>query len=161
DPAWRYRAVGGELPWKRAHAVGGRANIWGGWSNRFTDAVFRDADWPFAASALAPYYARAERWLSVVPSPLLLRYREMARRLDVRVEPVRTAVDSHGVWTGRDVVAAAQAEVRSFVTRIEVCGRRAVALEVLRPSGARVIARARALVLAASPIETTRILLAS
>src|SRR5436309_8871694 len=63
DPAWRFRTIGPPCWWPRALAVGGRANLWGGWLSRFGPEVFREGGWPYDAQVLAPHYAAAAAWL--------------------------------------------------------------------------------------------------
>lgn len=56
----------------RTRVIGGRTNVWGRWSLRFSDLDFhaarRDgygADWPLDYRDLAPYYDRVERYIGV------------------------------------------------------------------------------------------------
>lgn len=160
DPRWRFQAVGGSARWHRAHAIGGRAHLWGGWSHRFSDHTFKHVDWPYSARTLRPYYERVERWLHVRSNPLSRRYLRVGERLGVRVEAARTSFDSGGLWTGVDVTAGARA-VRGLVTALDIEAGHATGIEATTATGTRFTAGAKAIVLAASPIETARLLLAS
>jgi choline dehydrogenase-like flavoprotein len=66
--------VGGEpFPWVgRIRLVGGRTNVWGRQSYRFSDLDFKaassdghGADWPVAYADLAPYYDIVERYVGI------------------------------------------------------------------------------------------------
>ncbi|HEU4406668.1 MAG TPA: GMC family oxidoreductase [Polyangiaceae bacterium] len=161
DPAWRYRALGGACWWPRAHAVGGRANLWGGWLSRFGPEVFLEGGWPYGARALAPYYAAAEAWLGAAADPLDDRFVRAARELGVPVRPRLRARAPDGThWTGAHCAAAAHARTGSVALRLELPAGGPAAVIVDR-GGAIERLEARAVVLAASAIETTRLLLAS
>ncbi len=161
DPAWRYRALGGACWWPRAHAVGGRANLWGGWLRRFGPEVFREGGWPYGARALAPYYADAEAWLDAAEDPLDDRYARAARSLGVPVRArLRARGPDGGHWTGAHCPAAARALTGAVALRLELPAGGPAAVLVDR-GGVRQRFEARAVVLAASAVETTRLLLAS
>jgi choline dehydrogenase-like flavoprotein len=160
DPAWRYRALGSECWWPRALAMGGRSHLWGGWLSRFSPETFREGCWPYTADELEPYYAAAERWLGATTDPLAPRYRRAARALGVAVRPRTIA---RGL-IGKNLETRIRGlEVRAHVNTV------ALGLES-NAEGCRVhvvcgskrqTLRARAVVLAASPLETARLLLAS
>ncbi len=164
--AWAYRAVGGSFDWYRVRAVGGRAHLWGGWSYRFPDVVFRRGGWPYGASALAPYYADVERTLGVVEGEIDDRYRRAARALGIRFAAKRGAfrigTKTRRLWTPLAQRAARKALCYRAALHLEHSARRADAVAVLdlRREVQRSL-RARAFVLAASPVETARILLDS
>src|SRR6187399_2506905 len=71
---WRHRLIGAQGWWARAHAVGGRGNLWGGWLTRFSPQVFVDGAWPYGARTLEPDYRSAERWLGAVKGALVPRF---------------------------------------------------------------------------------------
>jgi choline dehydrogenase-like flavoprotein len=161
DPAWRYRVLGGASWWPRAHAVGGRANLWGGWLSRFGPEVFREGGWPYGARTLAPYYADAEAWLGASAAPLDERFARAARSLGVPIRPrVRASAPDGDHWTGAHCAAAAGARTGSVALRLELPAAGPAAVIVAR-DGAVERFEARAIVLAASAIETARLLLAS
>ncbi len=162
DPVWRFRALGAgaEHSWPRAMAVGGRANIWGGWVSRFGPEVFDEGGWPYDARALAPYYRVAEKWLGATAEPLDARFKRAGRALGARVcAPVRALGPDGELWGGRHVPAAARARPNVVALRVEP-GPNATAVHVLSAAGAETLT-ARTVVLAASPVETTRLLLES
>jgi choline dehydrogenase-like flavoprotein len=160
DPAWRFRALGSQCWWPRAHAVGGRANLWGGWLSRFEAGTFREGGWPYGARELAPYYDAAEAWLGATPEALAPHFRRAARALGLAMRGRITATTAAGRhWRGIDAAAAAGARIGTVARRLRPDGG-GVEVEVLRAGRASTL-RARAVVLAASPIETTRLLMES
>jgi gluconate 5-dehydrogenase len=159
-PAWRFRALGAECWWPRAIAVGGRANIWGGWLARFGPQVFRDGGWPYDARALAPYYRVAETWLGATPEPLDPRFKKAGRALGARVVGrVGARAPDGAPWQGLHVAAAARARAGVVALRVEP-GPTSTTVHALTSRGPEAL-RARAVVLAASSVETTRLLLES
>jgi choline dehydrogenase-like flavoprotein len=160
DPVWRFRALGSQCWWPRAHAVGGRANLWGGWLSRFAPETFSEGGWPYSARGLAPYYDAAEAWLGATPEALDLRFRRASRALGMAMRgrtTARTAAGQH--WSGSDATAAGRALTGTVARRLRLDGG-GVEVQAVRAGQAREL-RARAVVLAASPIETTRLLMAS
>jgi choline dehydrogenase-like flavoprotein len=161
DARWRYQSVGGRLAWPRMHAVGGRTLLWGGWSSRFPDAVFRKGGWPYGASALAAHYRAAERWMGVVEGKLDARYRRASRALGLPFLPRRATRLGRSVWTAAHSRAARSVRTRTVALGLEIERGHCRALAVLDSRGRRRSIAARAFVLAASAIETCRLLLAS
>jgi choline dehydrogenase-like flavoprotein len=158
DPTWGYRAQGSQCWWPRALAVGGRTNLWGGWLSRFGPEVFREGGWPYAG--LDPYYDQAEAWLGASNEPLAPHFRRAARALDLPMRGRRVARAASGQpWRGLDAAAAARARTGTAALRLEV-GAGSAAVEVVRGGVARTL-RARSVILAASAVETTRLLMAS
>lgn len=155
--AWAYRAEGGSFDWYRVRALGGRALLWGGWSHRFGDAVFRRSGWPYGASTLSPWYARAEARLGVVVGALDARYRRAARDLGIAVSPKRGALVDARVWTPLEEAVTRAARVHAVALRVALDRSGVELLDLLRER--TTVVRARAIVLCASPIETTRLLL--
>lgn len=161
NPQWRFQSVGGRCEWLRAHGVGGGTLVWGGWANRFSQAVFHERNWPYDLATLAPAYAEAEQWLGVVEGVLDPRYQRAAAALGLPFCPRRGAKRGRATWTAcaRPVARAAQTETVALT--LDIRDDRARAVEVLGPEGHAQAIKARAFVLAASPIETCRLLLAS
>lgn len=170
DARWRYSCVGARAEWWRAHGVGGNTLLWGGWANRFPDEVLRGGGFPFGAADVAADYATAERWLGVEQGRLDLRYRRAARELDVRVLPRRNARLGTRTWTARHPPSARTARTHTTALRLIASSPPALAqrgqtadvtaVEVVGPRGLERL-RARAFVLALSPVETFRLLVTS
>ena len=161
---WAFETAGGlSFDWYRVRAVGGRTLLWGGWSHRFPDATLRRAGFPYGVEALAPVYDELERDLGVVQGTLDARYERAARALDVSIVPKRAPLDARGrIWTAARTKSGRRARTHAAVVGLEHAARRATSARFVDlRDGATKRVRARAFVLAASPIETARILLES
>jgi paromamine 6'-oxidase/6'''-hydroxyneomycin C oxidase/2'-deamino-2'-hydroxyparomamine 6'-oxidase len=161
DATWGFQAEVRRFDWHRVRALGGASLVWGGWMDRFPEVVFRDGAWPYGLAELAPYYEAIEKQLGVVEERLEARYHRLGKTLGLDVKPKRVAMAGSGIWTAHQLQASKQAECHSVALRVEHDGQRTRAIEVVAPSGDRIQIRARAFVLAASPVESTRILLMS
>ena len=161
DPRWRFRSIGARAQWQRAHGVGGGTLLWGGWANRFAGPVFRDGNWPYDAATLTPAYTEAERWLGVIEGMLDPRYVRAATTLGLPFRPRRGAKIGRKTWTARSSPAARTAQIETIAIALDLKGNRAHTLSTIDPTGREREIAARAFVLAASPLETCRILLAS
>lgn len=160
--AWGFRATAGSFDWYRVRAVGGRSLLWGGWSFRFPPHVLRRAGFPVSAATMARWYRAAERTIGVVSGPLDPHVRRAARALEVRAMPKRAPLVGDRLWTALDTRSARRARINTVALRLEHQRGAASALECLDlRTGKAVRVRGRAYVLAASPVETTRILLES
>lgn len=158
---WSFETVGGSFDWYRVRAVGGRSLIWGGWAVPFGPAVFERHAWPYGARTLRPWYARATEVLGVVRGRLDDRYRRVARELELHCSPMVGATVRGRPWTPLAWPAVRAAQASSVATHLEVQrGRGALGLVDVARGTTRVVPAA-AIVLAASPIETARILLQS
>ena len=117
------------------------------------------------ARALAPDYSRAERWLNMVEGSLSAEHCAAARRLGWNLVPLRGARVDGRVWTGLDARGAGAAVGDSVAVEFDHDRHhdrhKARALRVRRIGGQEEWLAARAFALAAGPIESTRILLAS
>lgn len=160
---WPYRSVGGSYDWYRVRAVGGRTLLWGGWSHRFPAASLRRSGWPYGEDVLGPLYDEIEADLGVVEGTLDARYERAARTLDVRIVPKRAPlVEGGAVWTALRTSVAPRARTLAAVLGLEhERGNATAARFIDLRDGMHKRFRARSFVLAASPIETTRILLQS
>lgn len=164
DPkVWAYRAEGGTFDWVRVRAVRGRTLFWGGWSYRFPDRVLRRAGFPDGRAVLDPIYADIERRLGVIEGVVDTRYKRAARALDLHILPKRAPVTRGGeIWTPFAGQSARSVRTSLAALSLEHTRGRAVALACIDLSTRKTerIA-AGAFVLAASPIETARIVLQS
>jgi hypothetical protein len=158
---WPYTTVGENYDWYRVRAVGGRSLLWGGWCFRFPDSTLGRNEWPFCARDLAPTYAEIEHRLCVAEGTLDARYRELAQALDLEIIPKRGVLVPAG-RSSTPRLLPDRARSHTAALRLEHVGRRVQRVPVfdLRTGTVRQI-KARAVVLCASPIETTRILLES
>jgi choline dehydrogenase-like flavoprotein len=153
---WRHQLLGANGWWARAHAVGGRGNLWGGWLSRFGPRVFTEGGWPYGPRALAPHYDHAERWLGALRGELVPRFANLRNELGVRVE---AGVFATRLGPGLDSPLAHSVQTHTIATKLET-GAARCALQVL-VNGRPHTLLGRKLILAASPIETARLLLES
>lgn len=156
-------ADGGSFDWYRVRAVGGRTHLWGGWSHRLPRDSMERAGWPARSRGLDAFYDEVERRIGVVEGVLEPRIARLARELGVSVVPKRGALHPDGtVFRPLRLRAARKVRDRLVALSLEHRAREAVALRCFDLRTGRVVAcRARAFVLAASPIETARVLLSS
>lgn len=171
--------VGGdtEYRWIRGRQVGGRLHVWGRTSPRMRDDEFKAAsrdgvgeDWPIAAADLAPAYAYVERFLEVRRTPLVAAERAFKETVEGRWparvvegtpqachEPTR-ALEA-ALQTGRVTVFADTIAERVLAGS---GGERVTGVAAVdRRTGARHEIEGRAVVLCASALESTRLLLNS
>lgn len=170
-------APGTEFSWLRGRQVGGRLLTWGQTSPRMEDDEFKAAstdgigeDWPIGAADLAPAYARVEQFLEVRRTPLNDPERRLAEAVETRWptrrveaspkasrEPLRAL--QAALATGRVTLLADTIAARLVVG---AGGDRVEGVAVVeRRGGARAVLPARAVVLCASALESTRLLLNS
>ncbi|MEW5847428.1 MAG: GMC family oxidoreductase [Myxococcota bacterium] len=162
EDTWRYEVLGLPFQWMRVRAVGGRALLWGGWAERFHPAVFRDGPWPYSMRTILPYYRRAEALMDVRPTPAAPRYERVAEELGLTITPKNMATHRGQPWTPLALRTIRRTTTRMIVLSVDGDGKRGVSVrawDVAREREVRLSARAA--VLAASPVETTRILLMS
>ncbi|HXF30978.1 MAG TPA: GMC family oxidoreductase [Solirubrobacterales bacterium] len=170
-------APGTAFSWLRGRQVGGRLHTWGHTSPRMEDDEFKAAevdgigeDWPLAAADLAASYARVEEFLDVRRAPLNAAERGLKEAVEARwpthaVEPSPKACKEPlrpleaALATGRVTLRPDTIAERLLVG---AAGDRVTGVAVVdRESGARDELRARAVVLCASALESTRLLLNS
>lgn len=156
---WAHSAPPG-FNWHRVRALGGRTLLWGGWMMRPTPNYFAwrrsiGAPWQHEMDAWEPWVELAEKRLSVregAPGKLHQRLSELGLDAMAKREAVLPG--------GRRMLTAADLELPRIT-------RAAVASFELLPEGVRLHlasgrnVEGRTLVLAASPIETARIVQAS
>lgn len=159
DPDWTYSVEGDRAGWSRVHALGGRAHVWGGWLGRFSDTVFSRGGWPVRPGEMARAYSEAEQWLGSVEHSLPESFAalqdcggQITGRLgaDGRVSP----------WSVALTEAPRFARGHTVVLRLLHQGGRVHGLEVSTAQGIEKLF-ADQIVLAASPVESCRLLLMS
>lgn len=178
DDAWRYRSDPQGALWLRARALGGRTHVWGGWCFRaceqnVVDAERAGAPWSIPLRSLDPYYARVERHLGVVgnrdglsvvpdgeclgPVALHPRLSALSEALDLPVIAGRIARVDGRPWRGTDVLKAIDVRTDAPALRVVTRDGLVVGVEYHTADGPRFV-RAPRVVLAASAIETARLL---
>lgn len=160
---WSHATAAEPWDWTRVRAVGGRSLLWGGWCARFPEQVLERGGWPYTLAELAPWYDAAERRLPLATGRLDARYEALAAGAGVAVHPKRAPLMRGGaLWTARRSAGARRAHTHHVVTRLEHERGHAIAVEAVDlRTGRPQRVQARAVLLAASPLETTRLLLAS
>lgn len=170
-------AAGTEYRWIRSRLVGGRLHVWGRTSPRMGDDELKaasadgiGADLPLGAADLAPAYERVERFLDVRAGTLTGAERALKEAIERRW-PTRTVEPTP--WACREPARALQAALRTgrvtlladtIAERVLVDdgGERATGVAAIeRESGRRLEVEGRAVVLCASALESTRLLLNS
>lgn len=160
---WPFTSVGpSSFDWYRVRALGGRSWLWGGWAYRFPPSVFHRGGWPYSELELRPWYELVEQSLRLRSGRLDPRYVRVAQGLGLSIVPKRALMRGRAAWSPIHLATARRARVDAVGSHLEFKGTRATSAEVIDLRTERVHAvRARAFVLAASPIETARILLLS
>ncbi len=159
--AWGFRAPR-DYEWHRVRARGGRTLVWGGWMERPPADYFAmrrklGAPWPQAFDGLAPWLARAETMLSVRGGRPGALHRTLRRHgVEAGVKRESVLLGQRRMLTAVDLPLRAKVRCETTVLRLEPDGDGWV---VHLAKGAAV--KARRVVLAASPIETARIVEAS
>ena len=166
EDAWAFDAGKQPIQWTRVRGAGGRTLLWGGWMLRPDERNLRDAremgrPWPFSFERLDALVRRAERKLRVRRAPV----DELVRRLrhaGARAQPKRAAI---ALGARRPLCALDVRGKAALLPRTVALGvvldrdRRARGVECVDPAGGRVhTIEARGVVLAASAIESARIL---
>jgi choline dehydrogenase-like flavoprotein len=170
-------APGTDYHWIRGRQVGGRLHVWGRTSPRMEDDEFKAAsrdgigdDWPISAADLAPAYARIEDFLAIRRGPLVAAERALKEAIERRW-PARVIDETP--WACREPARALQAALRTghvslFADTIaeQVLvgpgGERVTGVGAVdRYTGNRHEIEGRVVVLCASALESTRLLLNS
>lgn len=169
DEQWKFRSEGLPYEWVRVRAAGGRSLLWGGWCTRPTEQNWRDAaalctPWPVSFRALEPYWKQVERRLHVRTGRVSRFFEPIARELGLSLAPKRGApfASKQRAITGLDLARPFPVVEHTVATGIDIESGRVQGVETLHTlTGERRSLAARHVVLCASPIETTRLLLAS
>ncbi|MCK6550964.1 GMC family oxidoreductase [Myxococcota bacterium] len=170
ESEWGYTTRGHPYDWLRVRAPGGRSLLWGGWCVRLDAQNLRDArragaPWPFEAGDLDQHYQRAERFLAASELGLDDTFARIEAELGVAVRPKLAATGPCNCrgWSALDSLRRARMVTDAVATRLitDRAGRVSGVEYVDAKTHAPRVARARAVVVAASPIETARLLLAS
>lgn len=160
EDLWAYESNDSRLEWLRVRAVGGASLAWGGWCNRFDDAVFRRGRWPFGSAVLAPFYRRAEERVAAGAWPVGDRFDECAGAVGMTAAAMRMSQFRGSAWTSADTDLRERIRSRTIAMSIEPGPDGSGLLHVYADGELQQI-EFRALLLACSPIETARLLLAS
>jgi choline dehydrogenase-like flavoprotein len=169
EKAWRFRSIGLPYDWIRVRALGGRSLLWGGWCERMDSQNFRDARalgrlWPVSLQELAPYYRVAERRLRVRKGLVSAFHRQITHKLGLEVIAKRSAMipTKTRAICGLDLPRPARLRTAAVALRLERAAGKVQGVEVFdKHTGIRHLIAAKTIVLCTSPIETTRLLLAS
>ncbi len=179
DDEWRYETNSKDFDWIRVRAAGGRTLRWNGWlahprKENFISAESQEWQWPFTELELEKLLTRSKKWLNGQASFLASRYVNLKNQLGCVVLPKAAAMAENLIrpfcsldrlsWSAYNSQTSAQIrlEDRVIVTSI-LCGRDGVEGVEYIDCRTRVAHRikARVVILSASTIETTRILLCS
>lgn len=161
--AWPFKVVGESFDWYRMHAIGGRTHLWGGWCYRFPNIVFQRGGWPFDRQALDPSYETVQNYLSLQHGALSERFSALSRELELPIYPkVAARTGKNQNWTPQVLSVASQARTYLPALHLEHESGQATSLACFDMRLEKQIKlQARSYVLAASPIETARLLLCS
>lgn len=167
---WNYKTKGEPHDWLRVRAAGGRSLLWGGWctpmeEQNFIDAKAFEAPWPIKYSELNPYFRKVVHEFSLRKGIVTPPFLQIKKKLGLTVKPKVAALHTKGF---RPIVALdrkAPIKIRPhiIVTNIllnqegRITGVRCFDLS----KNSFNVLRAKTIVLCASPIETSRILLSS
>ena len=179
DEAWRFRSEPEGARWFRERVLGGRTRVWGGWCFRASeqnvvDAALLGVPWPLPLRALDPYYARVERRLRVIgnrdgldvvpdgecegPVTLHPNLAALSTALELPVIAGRIASVGQRPWRGTDALDGVDVRTGTTALRVVPRGRGIAGVECLGAGGERRFVGAPRVVLAASAIETARLL---
>lgn len=161
QPTWAFEAPR-SYEWHRVRARGGRTLLWGGWMERPTSDYFdararAGAAWPEHLSTLAPWIRAAESALEVRSGKRSTLHRALEERgFTAGVKRECVLPKSRRMMTAADVPISS-VRCDAAVVKVEPASQGLVVVHLA--NGERL--SARRVVLAASPIETARIIEAS
>jgi choline dehydrogenase-like flavoprotein len=179
EDAWRYETNSTDYDWIRVRAGGGRTLRWNGWLaqpgyENFISPLNNQWQWPLQHDELVALWTRSHQWLNGKVSRLEPQFMDLAQQLSYTILPKTAALAEHALrpfcaldrlsWTNASKSKRAQIrfKAQSVVTRI-LCGRQGVeGVEYLDlGTGKSHRVKSNVVILSASTIETTRILLCS
>jgi choline dehydrogenase-like flavoprotein len=174
---WAYETHGETFEWIRVRAGGGRSWLWGGWAvephpRTWADGEAWERPWPLSPERLGHCLRRAEQWLDVHEAAREHHFSDLQERVGFEIRPKRAALHASRrrplISLDREDACAVpgarrlRLEGHAVATRLLFDGDRCGGVEYVDPRSHRSArVRARAVVLSASPVETTRLLLAS
>lgn len=173
EQQWAYSSRGVPFQWNRVRAVGGRSLLWGGWAATpdrrcWSDAQAWGRPWPMPFEAFEPLLQRSAKWMNTVRLPRQERFDGIARDLGLAVEAKLAAKSPfgdrpfHPLDGVRGTCGNLTLTTGAACTRVLLKNGRCTGLEYLDMQDASLRRKsAAAVVLCPSPIETTRILMAS
>lgn len=165
---WRFGTTAEALDWTRVRALGGRSLVWGGWALRPDPQSLLDArafgrPWPLRPLDLELHLTRVERLLAVREAELPPHFAQVGAALGLRVVAKRAALRPCGCcpFLALDRPSNTTLRTGAVALRVLLDGRgRTRGVEYIDVvSGTSRAVRAPFVVLASSPIETTRLLL--
>ncbi len=154
-------------------AFGGTSLLWGGRCVPFDDADFAarphvpHGNWPISAPDIAPWYARAMRYLDAgacnfaAPLPALPASDECRFDRLERWSEARNLRQLHATTLAQDAGLSICLGAVAVGLDIDPVSGRITGVEVATPAGERTTMRGRAVVVACGGLETTRLLLAA
>lgn len=157
---WPFESAGEPIDWLRVRAVGGASLAWGGWCDRFPHALFRRGHWPVDGLDMDPYYDRAEHRIGAEPVPVSSRYRRCAERLGLPVTAMQSARTGERSWSSASAPISRTVMAETTALAVESAPGDRGRLQVVTGGRERELTF-RHLLLACSPVESARLLLAS
>ena len=165
EASWSFRS-NRPFDWRRVRAGGGRSLIWGGWCippepSCLLEARQQGATWPLDFAELAPFVDPVARFLRVKKTRLHPRLRALGDALGIELAGKQGSTSPRD---GGPVISLEQrrkAKLRAHAVVLRVVrddtGAAAGVEVAAGASGETEVLRARVVVLAASPVESARI----
>lgn len=171
---WAFESDNEDYDWIRIRSAGGRSLRWNGWLARPSKANFHrpgttEWAWPLSAEKMGSLLDRSEAWLGATESVLTERFGALAEQIDCEVFPKVTAMSANPIrpLSSLDKVMPQPSpeihiQYNAIATKL-LCSDDGVQGVIYHDttSGENHRLDARVVVLCASAIETTRLLLSS
>lgn len=175
---WRFATNSKDYDWIRVRACGGRTLRWNGWLakpgyDNFICPKSGEWVWPLSSAKLEELWDRSKKWLGGQESLLEPCFAELGKKLGCAVvpkvgavagAPLRPfcAIDKLFSKNERKESAKVHLKEQAVVTRVICNDKRVEGVEYIDlKTGAQYQVRSKIVVLSASTIETTRLLLNS